>query len=84
MTDHLPAGVAHVSDDSVLADTSSYGRPVSLALASAKSSALIDPSATGSAAAAAVPAEASVPSPAAAIPLTKTSEMKRETPRPPG
>ncbi|MBD3575488.1 hypothetical protein [Streptomyces sp. KD18] len=83
LTDHLPVGSAHVSDVSVRAATSSYGCPVSLALASAKSAALMEPSATGSVAAEAVADGCRMLIPVAAITPASTAEIGLEIPRPP-
>ncbi|MFD9522878.1 hypothetical protein [Streptomyces sp. NPDC059979] len=87
MTDHRPFGSAQVSEVSVRADANSYGFPVSLAFERAKSSSLMEPSATGSAAA---PAAAALTSgsrtlkPVAAIPMDRTAAMIREILRLPG
>ncbi|MFG3084895.1 hypothetical protein [Streptomyces parvulus] len=52
-TDHVPSGNAHVSEDSVRAESSSYGCLEAAACSSAWSSSLFEPSATGSASVAA-------------------------------
>jgi hypothetical protein len=71
-------GSAHVSEVSVRAEASSWGWPVSFALASANSAAVTDPSATGSPEAAAADTECKTPNPAANIPVTRVAEIIRE------